>query len=104
MRRKAALLGGITAAVLTLSTPTPAHAATGIFRATTPDGGWQTLGNPEDWRCWLVDGGGKARNNTDRIAYLYAEPGCRGNVIVARMNPGSSRDDLPIYWGVIFHI
>ncbi|MER7845031.1 hypothetical protein ABTZ03_13935 [Kitasatospora sp. NPDC096077] len=66
------------AALLALTAPALAHAATGLFTFQTPGGVTEQLVNPNDETCYTIDASGPADNQTNRDAQLYAGAGCRG--------------------------
>ncbi len=66
--------------LLTLTAPPSAQAATGTFVYSTPQGAERHgLTNPVDGHCYPVGHAqGVTGNETDRNAYLYDTPDCRG--------------------------
>ncbi|MFI1970774.1 hypothetical protein BLA24_09325 [Streptomyces cinnamoneus] len=81
MRHPLAALGAVLlAGVLTLFAPLGARAATGTFSYFTDRGVTaHELANPVDGRCYPVGyAHGVTGNETDRDAYLYDTPDCRG--------------------------
>ncbi|MER7845026.1 hypothetical protein ABTZ03_13910 [Kitasatospora sp. NPDC096077] len=76
LTRTAALAG---AALLALTAPALAYAATGTFQYVLPDGASASLVNPDDERCYNIDTYGPIDNATNRYAVLYPSTACRGN-------------------------
>lgn len=86
--RALAVLG--TVAVLGVTFPQGAHAATGTFvYHTQPGNVTRTLTNPIDGSCYPVgrQAEGQVNNNTDRRAVLYADKNCR-LVVAEELDPG----------------
>ncbi|QXJ22880.1 hypothetical protein AGRA3207_003953 [Actinomadura graeca] len=94
MRHRAPLLlGSLTAmAALTLTSPAPAQAATGVFTYRTQPGNIpHALRNPVDSTCYVAPGGSNASNDTNRDATLYASNTCTGAPIKT-LQPGQHDD------------
>ncbi|MFJ4186628.1 hypothetical protein [Kitasatospora sp. NPDC089509] len=90
MLTRAGTLAG--AALLALTAPTPAHAATGLFEFTTPDGVHEQYVNPQDDTCYTIDAVGPVRNGTDRTAFLYTGTHCQGDE--TRLDPGGNAESV----------
>ncbi|MFJ9691255.1 hypothetical protein [Kitasatospora sp. NPDC101183] len=88
MKRNVLLRTGafVGAAVLALTAPATAFAATGTFWYLSPHGVVR-LTDPSDNVCHAIDAQGPLANETDRHAELYPNPDCEGPVNVT-LNPG----------------
>ncbi|MFJ8472562.1 hypothetical protein [Kitasatospora sp. NPDC094011] len=72
------------AALLALTAPALAQAATGLFEFTTADGVQEQYVNPQDNTCYNIDASGPVRNRTDRDAHLYTGFQCRGDELTLK--------------------
>ncbi|GIG71170.1 hypothetical protein [Phytomonospora endophytica] len=95
-------LAAATAAVLALAPAGEALAAQGTFFYVGDNGEELNIDDPENGECYLlVSGARRAGNFTDTVAWVYAEHGCEGPVIM--MTPGTMADFYdPIPHGVMF--
>ncbi|MFD0886547.1 hypothetical protein ACFQ08_18535 [Streptosporangium algeriense] len=86
-------------AALIVAAPGFASAASGTFEYSS-GGIARTLDNPNDHQCYSVGNAVGAQNNTNRVAVLYTDRGCRGTA-VARVVPAGSAVRVR-YGSVIF--
>ncbi|MFJ8472564.1 hypothetical protein [Kitasatospora sp. NPDC094011] len=66
------------AALLALTAPVLAFAATGTFAFETPDGAQEQIINPGDNACLNIDAYGPVENRTNRDAVLFDDADCHG--------------------------
>lgn len=94
VRLKKSIIAGIgSIAIVLVTTPLPAQAATGSFDYYTYDDDPSTPGhgitNPVNGKCYdFADTASSTHNNTDTSATVFADKGCSGSA--AALNSGKS--------------